>query len=211
MKALSLLVAASVVFGIGSGCSKDEAKARATDLAMESARRLAGIDPKEIESMRREFLMIKHLAELQDYEGLKNLCVSIDKKYNRRILGWYASILLKEQTEGVASARAEILRLGSQQDLKPNEKDALADIEAYFRQKGEVATVRLLLSYYALYLESEHSHSSTPVQLLLELTASKEEKAEIDNLFGWNNLPNPLHRTPAKAPSSSTEPEDRRP
>jgi hypothetical protein len=166
------------------GCSKEEANTKGVEMANTSVRWIIGIDPKkDFEELRQELLGLKRTLEAHDYERLRRACLALDQKYKGRVLGWYGTILLKEHTEGVESAEAEIKRLKGLPDLQPNERTAIAEMESYFLQKGKTSTMKLVLSAYAFYLESQSSHSSVPLQVLLELSASKEEKEQMRRLF----------------------------
>jgi hypothetical protein len=181
---VSVVALTSLALIVSVGCSKEEAKTKGVDIANTSVKWLTGLDPKkDFGEMRQEFLGLKRTLEAHDYERLRQACLALDQKYKGRVLGWYATILLKEHTEGVESAQAEIQRLKSLPDLQSNERTAIAEVESYFLHKGKTSTVRLVLSAYAFYLESQRSHSSVPVQVLLELSASKEEKEEVRRLF----------------------------
>jgi hypothetical protein len=109
-------------------------------------------------------------VERGEFDDLKQLSADLDKRYNQRILTWYANILFIEHTSGIENAEKEIHRLESTNGLSAIETRALNDIKAYFRDKGRVSTAGLLLRFYAGYLEAEYGHAAgAPLGALLEL------------------------------------------
>ncbi len=77
----------------------------------------------------------------------------------------------------------------------------MGDIEDYFKNKGEVSTLRLALTFYAVYLEVEHGHgASALVGGLLEATAKKAQPDGATN--GSQPIRAETNSTPAAAGSS---------
>ena len=79
-----------------------------------------------------------------------------------------------EHSKGIDAAKNEIERLKTVPDLNEKETKALVDIENYYTGKGNISTIRLLASWYAVYLEVQHGQGSGALLgSLLAITSNK--------------------------------------
>jgi hypothetical protein len=115
-----------------AGCGEKKKTNKNLAFVKDATETLTGIKLDEVEQIRSDVIRLKESLERRDWEALKQACAELDKRYNQRILTWYAEVLLIEQTRGTDAAQEAVARLKAQDKLSEKEVRALGDIESYF-------------------------------------------------------------------------------
>jgi hypothetical protein len=172
---LRVIICFAALFLVGCGEKKEPKE------YLQAAEKLTGVKVPDIEKIKKDFLELKAASE-RDYDELKELCAEFDKRYNQRILTWYANVLFIEGTRGIDAAQDEIQRLKRTENLSAIEVKALKDIDGYFKEKGKISTAVLLVGIYAIYLEAEYGHgASAPLGAVLEIMGKEVQPGAAAN------------------------------
>jgi hypothetical protein len=81
-----------------AGCGEKKETNKNLAFVKDATETLTGIKLDEVEQIRSDVIRLKESLERRDWEALKQACAELDKRYNQRILTWYAEVLFIEQT-----------------------------------------------------------------------------------------------------------------